>query len=97
VVCRSARDVHQLEARIDSLAARNAKLMDTLKESLAVARLRRRSTGSANAKRLRRAARDPRGRHGDRVHLGRKMRLTCSPNIEVKELKQGQTCGSTRR
>ena len=30
---RSARDVHQLEARIDSLAARNAKLMDTLKEA----------------------------------------------------------------
>ena len=29
---RSARDVHQLEARIDSLAARNAKLMDTLKD-----------------------------------------------------------------
>ena len=30
---RSARDVHQLEARIDSLAARNAKLMETLKEA----------------------------------------------------------------
>ena len=30
---RTARDVHQLEARIDSLAARNAKLMDTLKEA----------------------------------------------------------------
>ncbi len=30
---RSARDVHQLEARIDSLASRNAKLMDTLKEA----------------------------------------------------------------
>src|ERR1700751_5676836 len=30
---RSARDVHQLEARIYSLAARNAKLMDTLKEA----------------------------------------------------------------
>ena len=30
---RSARDVHQLEARIDSLASRNAKLMETLKEA----------------------------------------------------------------
>ena len=30
---RSARDVHQFEARIDSLAARNAKLMETLKEA----------------------------------------------------------------
>src|SRR5262245_18531901 len=29
----SARDVHQLEARIDSLAARNSKLMETLKEA----------------------------------------------------------------
>nr|3M9H_A Chain A, Proteasome-associated ATPase [Mycobacterium tuberculosis H37Rv]3M9H_B Chain B, Proteasome-associated ATPase [Mycobacterium tuberculosis H37Rv]3M9H_C Chain C, Proteasome-associated ATPase [Mycobacterium tuberculosis H37Rv]3M9H_D Chain D, Proteasome-associated ATPase [Mycobacterium tuberculosis H37Rv]3M9H_E Chain E, Proteasome-associated ATPase [Mycobacterium tuberculosis H37Rv]3M9H_F Chain F, Proteasome-associated ATPase [Mycobacterium tuberculosis H37Rv] len=30
---RSARDIHQLEARIDSLAARNSKLMETLKEA----------------------------------------------------------------
>ncbi|OOK73671.1 proteasome-associated ATPase domain protein [Mycobacterium kansasii] len=30
---RPARDVHQLEARIDSLAARNSKLMETLKEA----------------------------------------------------------------
>ena len=30
---RSPREVQQLEARIDSLAARNAKLMDTLKEA----------------------------------------------------------------
>src|SRR5262249_40229487 len=30
---RTARDVHQLEARIDSLAARNSKLMETLKEA----------------------------------------------------------------
>jgi proteasome-associated ATPase len=29
----NAREIHQLEARIDSLAARNAKLMDTLKEA----------------------------------------------------------------
>src|SRR4051794_23090984 len=30
---RNSRDVHQLEARIDSLASRNAKLMETLKEA----------------------------------------------------------------
>src|ERR1700753_1790354 len=30
---RSPRDIHQLEARIDSLAARNSKLMETLKEA----------------------------------------------------------------
>ena len=30
---RTARDVHQLEARFDSLAARNAKLIDTPKEA----------------------------------------------------------------
>jgi proteasome-associated ATPase len=32
-VARSPRDIHQLEARIDSLAARNSKLMETLKEA----------------------------------------------------------------
>src|SRR5947208_13764324 len=30
---RSSRDVHQLEARIDSLASRNSKLMETLTEA----------------------------------------------------------------
>jgi len=30
---RSPRDIHQLEARIDSLASRNSKLMETLKEA----------------------------------------------------------------
>ncbi|MGH3562879.1 MAG: proteasome ATPase, partial [Mycobacterium sp.] len=30
---RNTRDVHQLEARIDSLAARNSKLMETLKDA----------------------------------------------------------------
>ncbi|MDT5253104.1 MAG: proteasome-associated ATPase, partial [Mycobacterium sp.] len=29
-IADSPRDVHQLEARIDSLAARNSKLMETL-------------------------------------------------------------------
>jgi proteasome-associated ATPase len=32
---RSARDVHQLEARIDSLASRNAKLMETRRAATA--------------------------------------------------------------
>ena len=69
---RSARDVHQLEARIDSLAARNAKLMDTLKEArqqlLAlreeVDRLGQPPSGYGVL------LGTPRGRHRRRVHLG---------------------------
>ena len=68
---RTARDVHQLEARIDSLAARNAKLMDTLKEArqqlLAlreeVDRLGQPPSGYG------RAAVGAGRRHGRRVHL----------------------------
>src|ERR1700759_2954283 len=90
---RSARDVHQLEARIDSLAARNSKLMETLKEArqqlLAlreeVDRLRPPPSGYGLLL----------GTHDDDTvdvfTSGRKMRLTCSPNIDVKSLKQGQT------
>lgn len=90
---RSARDVHQLEARIDSLAARNAKLMDTLKEA--------RQQLLALREEVDRLGQPPSGygvllatHDDDTVDVftsGRKMRLTCSPNIEVKELKQGQT------
>src|SRR6201747_111277 len=90
---RSARDVHQLEARIDSLAARNAKLMDTLKEA--------RQQLLALREEVDRLGQPPSGygvllaAHDDETvdvfTSGRKMRLTCSPNIEVKELKQGQT------
>src|ERR1700710_888217 len=90
---RSARDVHQLEARIDSLAARNAKLMDTLKEA--------RQQLLALREEVDRLGQPPSGygvllatHEDDTVDVftsGRKMRLTCSPNIEVKELKQGQT------
>ena len=58
---RSARDVHQLEARIDSLAARNSKLMETLKEArqqlLALARGGRPARSAAEW--LRRAAGGP--------------------------------------
>jgi proteasome-associated ATPase len=90
---RSARDVHQLEARIDSLAARNAKLMDTLKEA--------RQQLLALREEVDRLGQPPSGygvllaaHEDDTVDVftsGRKMRLTCSPNIEVGVLKQGQT------
>ena len=90
---RSARDVHQLEARIDSLAARNAKLMDTLKEA--------RQQLLALREEVDRLGQPPSGygvllavQEDDTVDVftsGRKMRLTCSPNIDTKELKQGQT------
>lgn len=90
---RSVRDVHQLEARIDSLAARNAKLMDTLKEA--------RQQLLALREEVDRLGQPPSG-YGvllsvqddetvDVFTSGRKMRLTCSPNIDTKELKQGQT------
>ncbi len=90
---RSARDVHQLEARIDSLTARNAKLMDTLKEA--------RQQLLALREEVDRLGQPPSGygvllatHEDDTVDVftsGRKMRLTCSPNIDTKELKQGQT------
>lgn len=90
---RSARDVHQLEARIDSLAARNAKLMDTLKEA--------RQQLLALREEVDRLGQPPSGygvlldtHEDDTVDVftsGRKMRLTCSPNIETSSLKQGQT------
>ncbi|WP_019970153.1 proteasome ATPase [Mycobacterium sp. 141] len=90
---RSARDVHQLEARIDSLAARNAKLMDTLKEA--------RQQLLALREEVDRLGQPPSGygvllstHEDDTVDVftsGRKMRLTCSPNIETATLKQGQT------
>lgn len=90
---RSARDVHQLEARIDSLAARNAKLMETLKEA--------RQQLLALREEVDRLGQPPSGygvllgvQEDDTVDVftsGRKMRLTCSPNIDAKSLKQGQT------
>jgi proteasome-associated ATPase len=90
---RSARDVHQLEARIDSLAARNAKLMETLKEA--------RQQLLALREEVDRLGQPPSGygvllaTHDDETvdvfTSGRKMRLTCSPNIDVKSLKKGQT------
>lgn len=90
---RTARDVQQLEARIDSLAARNAKLMDTLKEA--------RQQLLALREEVDRLGQPPSG-YGvllatyedetvDVFTSGRKMRLTLSPNIDVGVLKQGQT------
>lgn len=90
---RTARDVQQLEARIDSLAARNAKLMDTLKEA--------RQQLLALREEVDRLGQPPSG-YGvllatyedetvDVFTSGRKMRLTLSPNIDAEGLKQGQT------
>ncbi|MET0896838.1 MAG: proteasome ATPase [Mycobacterium sp.] len=90
---RSPRDVHQLEARIDSLASRNAKLMETLKEA--------RQQLLALREEVDRLGQPPSGygvllttHEDDTVDVftsGRKMRLTASPNIDVKALKQGQS------
>ncbi|MGH3594765.1 MAG: proteasome ATPase, partial [Mycobacterium sp.] len=90
---RGARDGHQLEARIDSLAARNSKLMETLKEA--------RQQLLALREEVDRLGQPPSGygvllytHEDDTVDVftsGRKMRLTCSPNIDVKSLKKGQT------
>jgi proteasome-associated ATPase len=90
---RSVRDVHQLEARIDSLAARNSKLMETLKEA--------RQQLLALREEVDRLGQPPSGygvllgAHDDETvdvfTSGRKMRLTCSPNIDASALRKGQT------
>ena len=90
---RSPRDVHQLETRIDSLASRNSKLMETLKEA--------RQQLLALREEVDRLGQPPSGygvllatHEDDTVDVftsGRKMRLTCSPNIEVNSLRKGQS------
>jgi proteasome-associated ATPase len=90
---RNPRDVHQLEARIDSLASRNSKLMETPKEA--------RQQLLALREEVDRLGQPPSGygvllatHEDDTVDVftsGRKMRLTCSPNIEVQSLRKGQT------
>jgi proteasome-associated ATPase len=90
---RSARDVHQLEARIDSLASRNSKLMETLKEA--------RQQLLALREEVDRLGQPPSGygvlldaHEDDTLDVftsGRKMRLTCSPNIDVSSLRKGQS------
>ncbi|MEU4647034.1 proteasome ATPase [Nocardia fluminea] len=83
----------ELEARIDSLTIRNGKLMDTLKEA--------RQQLIALREEVDRLGQPPSG-YGivigayedqtvDVFTSGRKMRLTCSPNIDVDALEYGQT------
>lgn len=90
---RGTRDVQQLEARIDALATRNSKLMETLKDA--------RQQLLALREEVDRLGQPPSGygvllstHDDDTVDVftsGRKMRLTCSPNIDVASLKKGQT------
>lgn len=89
----SSREAQQLEARLDSLTARNAKLMDTLKEA--------RQQLLALREEVDRLGQPPSGygvllevQDDDTVDVftsGRRMRLTCSPNLAVKEMRKGQT------
>ncbi|WP_040790986.1 proteasome ATPase [Nocardia paucivorans] len=83
----------ELEARIDSLTIRNTKLMDTLKEA--------RQQLVALREEVDRLGQPPSG-YGvligvyedqtvDVFTSGRKMRLTCSPNIDPSTLEYGQT------
>ena len=82
-----------MDARLDSLTARNAKLMDTLKEA--------RQQLLALREEVDRLGQPPSGygvllevQDDDTVDVftsGRRMRLTCSPNLAVKEMRKGQT------
>lgn len=90
---RVGRDVRQLEAQIDSLTTRNAKLMDTLKEA--------RQQLLALREEVDRLGQPPSGygvllatHDDDTVDVftsGRRMRVNISPNIEIATLKKGQT------
>jgi proteasome-associated ATPase len=89
----SPDQARELEARIDSLTIRNGKLMDTLKEA--------RQQLVALREEVDRLGQPPSG-YGiligvyedqtvDVFTSGRKMRLTCSPNIDTTILEYGQT------
>ncbi|HEX7321923.1 MAG TPA: proteasome ATPase [Mycobacterium sp.] len=88
-----SREVHQLQARVESLTTRNAKLMETLKDA--------RQQLLALREEVDRLAQPPSGygvllgvHDDDTVDVftsGRRMRLTCSPNIDTASLKKGQT------
>lgn len=89
----SPEQVRELEGRVDSLSLRNAKLMDTLKEA--------RQQLIALREEVDRLGQPPSG-YGvllgvfddgtvDVFTSGRKMRLTCSPNIEAESLAPGRT------
>ena len=90
---RSARDVHQLEARIDSLASRNSKLMETLKEArqqlLAlreeVDRLGQPPSGYGVL------LGDSRRRNGRRVHVGPQDATDVLAEHRRRMLQKGQT------
>ena len=83
----------ELESRVDSLTIRNGKLMDTLKEA--------RQQLIALREEVDRLGQPPSGYgtllgvHDDETvdvfTSGRKMRLTCSPNIATDTLQLGQT------
>ncbi|MFW0794762.1 proteasome ATPase [Gordonia sp. CPCC 205515] len=86
-------DAAELQERVDNLTARNAKLLDTLKEA--------RQQLVALREEVDRLGQPPSG-YGVLLEIypdttvdvftsGRKMRLTCSPNIEVETLHKGQT------
>ncbi|MGU3433130.1 proteasome ATPase [Actinomycetes bacterium M1A6_2h] len=89
----SPDSVRDLESRVDSLSIRNTKLMETLKEA--------RQQLIALREEVDRLGAPPSG-YGVLVKVyddstvdvftsGRKMRLTCSPNIETPTLRPGQT------
>ncbi|MBD8506911.1 proteasome ATPase [Hoyosella sp. G463] len=85
--------VRELEARIESLAARNAKLLDTLKEARQqllnlreeVDRLGQPPSGYGVVVGI------PDDETADVFTSGRRMRLQCSPNVDASTLRKGQT------
>ncbi|CAM2879234.1 proteasome ATPase [Prescottella defluvii] len=92
-LAESPEQLRELESRVDSLTVRNGKLMDTLKEA--------RQQLIALREEVDRLGQPPSGYgvlldvHDDKTvdvfTSGRKMRLTCSPNIDTDTLKMGQT------
>ncbi|MFT4044198.1 MAG: proteasome ATPase [Gordonia sp. (in: high G+C Gram-positive bacteria)] len=86
-------DVSELQDKVDNLTVRNAKLLETLKDA--------RAQLVALREEVDRLGQPPSGYgillaiHADQTvdvfTSGRKMRLTCSPNIDVDSLRKGQT------
>ncbi|MGF7120732.1 MULTISPECIES: proteasome ATPase [unclassified Rhodococcus (in: high G+C Gram-positive bacteria)] len=92
-LAESPEQLRELESRVDSLTIRNGKLMDTLKEA--------RQQLIALREEVDRLGQPPSGYgvllgiHDDQTvdvfTSGRKMRLTCSPNVDTETLNMGQT------
>ena len=92
-LAESPEQLRELESRVDSLTIRNGKLMDTLKEA--------RQQLIALREEVDRLGQPPSGYgvllavHDDQTvdvfTSGRKMRLTCSPNVDAESLFMGQT------